>query len=148
MAKKYHSRRARRNPFGLPKVGEVKDDLMDAAAVAGGLIGVPLVLGFVPLPAFARSGVAKYAVQGAAAIAAGVVASMVVGRRFGRLVGVGALSGVVAQGISDFMPRAAAAPAAGVSSDTSTELTVVSGRGLGGYTGYGLSTYTGYPAFT
>lgn len=143
MAKHKKGHRARRNPFGIPGLGAVKSDAMDAVAVAGGLLAVPLATGLIPLPAAMQTGPLRYIPKIGVALLAGWASSKVFGSRAGRMVGVGALAAIAVEGGNELATRAGllpgAAPAALALGYDRNEPPI---PGVGSYTGMG--SYTGF----
>lgn len=143
MAKNKKCHRARRNPFGIPGLGAVKSDAMDAVAVAGGLLAVPLATGLIPMPSALQSGPLRYLPKIGIALFAGWASSKIFGSRAGRMVGVGALAAVAVEGGNELAMRTGllpGAPAATLSLGYDRNAPPI--PAVGSYTG--LASYTGF----
>lgn len=104
-----HHVRRHRNPIASTS-REVVSMLVPAGIGAASAVALDVIVAYLPLPASFQSGWGNIAVEAVGAVALGVVAGMVAGKRNGVLVGAGALTVVGYEAI-----KAALAPTLGAS---------------------------------
>lgn len=127
-ARRVIRRRANPRKTGLMQ-GIVRNMLMPAATAATGALALDVAWAYLPLPAQLKAGPARYAAKGAGAIALSMLAGMVVKKSTAHQLGLGALTVVMHQAMTDGMRR------------------FVPQVPLDGYYGYGVGFYNaGYNA--
>lgn len=82
--------RRHRNPDQM--AGDLQQDLVAAGIGAASAVALDVALAYAPIPAAWTTGWGQVLVQGVGAVALGMVASMMVGRRTGSLVTIGGLT--------------------------------------------------------
>lgn len=146
-----HRRRSRHNPM-LPTVKGLTSNLQEAASLAGGLIGVTLVTNLLPLPLMLKTGWLRLVTKAGVSIGLGTVTGMILNKNIGKLVTLGALTGVVVDVVNQLSSGLSLPMPSGVSSGVG-EFPAYDGyehldhyTGMGHFTGYesGLSLYGQY----
>lgn len=127
-------RRRRRNPafrFGLGR--GFQSQLADAAALAGGLIGVTLVGNMLPLPVQLRTGFLRHLTKAGVALGLGWAVGQVARKSTANMIALGGLASVVVDVVND------------VTAQTGLALPGPSAPGMSAYTGYeGLGAFPAY----
>jgi len=88
--RRHHSRR--HNPFALPSVRSITNDLVPATVGGVGAVGLDVLLAYLPLPAFFASGVGNIIARVGGSLLIGAGVGAVAGKRNGEMAAIGALT--------------------------------------------------------
>lgn len=149
------SYRRRRNPSmrNMLSLRGLTGALMPAAIGGAGALGVDLMLGYIPLPAWFDSPTGRIVARVGGAFALGVLASFVVPRRTATLITAGALTVTAYNALREYAPLAGISPPAYGGDYSDTRLSYVSpapmlqGRGMGAYMRSTVPAGTGMGAY-
>lgn len=86
-------------------MGGIVGDLMLGAGGAAGALALDVILGYVPLPDSLKTGLPRHGIRAAGAIGLGYVASRLLGRQKGMVVGMGALTVVMYGFLKDMVKQ-------------------------------------------
>lgn len=104
------TRRYRRNPSGRKMLGGIGSLLMPAAGVAGGAVGIEILMGYIPFPAAWKSGLMRQVTKGALGVAVGYgVGKFLKQKKLGFYLMAGALVIAVHDGIKEVLTARAPA---------------------------------------
>jgi hypothetical protein len=105
-------RRRSRNLFGKSRggiIGNIMSTVKPAGYAAAGIVALDVVWSYLPLPDSLKLGAVRHVAKAGGAIALGMIAERVFGKETGRLIGVGAMTGVLVtiarEAIGTFAPN-------------------------------------------